>query len=151
MQQPLQVNHPGKPLSDSYALIAYQTVPINFRAANPHIPPAWEWDILSKTFGAHWEKSDMWGHITELCHNSCNPLHVLPLRPGVNTAPEFKSRLNREVWKCCWLHFSLKTPGKCFSLDAQKQRSLEMTQTFTTTADLVFSGQDVAFADLLGS
>lgn len=29
MQQPLQVNHPGKPLSDSYALIAYQTVPIN--------------------------------------------------------------------------------------------------------------------------
>lgn len=28
MQQPLQVNHPGKPLSDSYALIAYQTVPI---------------------------------------------------------------------------------------------------------------------------
>lgn len=29
MQQPLQVNHPGKPLSDNYALIAYQTVPIN--------------------------------------------------------------------------------------------------------------------------
>ena len=53
--------------------------------------------------------------------------------PGVNTAPEFKSCLNREVWKCCWLHFSLKTPGKCFSLDVQKQRSLEMTQTFTTT------------------
>lgn len=29
MQQLLQVNHPGKPLSDSYALIAYRTVPIN--------------------------------------------------------------------------------------------------------------------------
>lgn len=35
MQQALQVNHPGKPLSDSYALIAYQTEPINLDAANP--------------------------------------------------------------------------------------------------------------------
>lgn len=51
MQQALQVNHPGKPLSDSYALIAYQTVPINLDAANPQIPSAWEGGILSKMFG----------------------------------------------------------------------------------------------------
>lgn len=85
MQQPLQVNHPGKPLSDSYALIAYQTVPINLDGSKSTHSICMGMRLsVEKTLRPRWEKSST--------VRLCNSMILIK-----GTSPNSASQISR----CC--------------------------------------------------